>query len=220
MGKHDDTSMRNRMVTDQIQARGVRDPRILEAFRKVKRHEFIDSDWYNQAYDDTPLNIGHGQTISQPFIVAFMIEMLDVQPGDRILEIGTGSGYQTALLAELVREVCTVEINESLNREAEKRLTALGYKNIHFKCADGTKGWVEFSPFDSIVVAAAAPEVPICLIEQLKPGGSMGIPVGAAGKVQSLMLIRKNSMGEVTEKKVELVRFVPLLVNPDDKEKK
>jgi len=202
---------RERMVKGQIQDRGVRNPRVLDTMRKVGRHCFVAPAFFDEAYDDHPLPIGSGQTISQPYIVALMTELVELKPTDRVLEIGTGSGYQTAVLAKLVREVFTVEIYSSLARKATSRLTALGYKNINVKCGDGYYGWEEEGPFDAIMVTAAASEIPPPLIKQLKPEGRMCIPVGGVYQVQQLTLITKNQKGSVSTRGVLPVRFVPLL---------
>ena len=202
---------REKMVKHQIQDRGVKNPSVLNAMRKVGRHCFVAPAFIDQAYNDHPLPIGSGQTISQPYIVALMTELIELKPTDRVLEIGTGSGYQTAVLAQLVREVFTVEIYPSLARKAESRLTALGYKNITVKCGDGYYGWEEKAPFDAVMVTAAASEIPPPLIKQLKAEGRMCIPVGGIYQVQQLMLIKKNRKGSVSTRGVLPVRFVPLL---------
>jgi len=202
---------RERMVKRQIKDRGVKNPLVLDSMRKVGRHCFVPPAFFDESYDDHPLPIGSGQTISQPYIVALMTELIELKPTDRVLEIGTGSGYQTAVLAQLVREVFTVEIYSSLARKAESRLTALGYKNIKVKCGDGYYGWEEEGPFDAIMVTAAASEIPPPLIKQLKPEGRMCIPVGGIYQVQQLTLIQKNNKGSVSTRGVLPVRFVPLL---------
>lgn len=203
-------AVRKRMVTEQIERRGIQAPRILEAFRKVKRHEFIGEDFKSQAYEDHPVEIGFHQTVSQPYIVACMIQMVDLQAGDKVLEIGTGSGYQTALLSELSQSVYTVEIFKELSLIAQSKLKAAGYLHIHFKIGDGAEGWKEHAPYNAIIVSAAALTIPAALIEQMALGGRMVIPVGEAGEVQNLMLVRKDQKAHVTTQPMELVRFVPL----------
>ncbi len=182
---------RERMVRDQIEWRGIRDARALAAMRSTLRHEFVSADLHSSAYDDRPLPIGYGQTISQPYIVAKMTELLETRKDHRVLELGTGSGYQAAILAPLVREVYTIEIIEPLGNSARTRLERLGYSNIWVKVADGYFGWPEKAPFDAIVVTAAANHVPPPLIEQLKAGGRMVIPIGNPFQVQNLMLVVK-----------------------------
>lgn len=188
----------------------VRDERVLEAMRAVLRHEFVPPSIRSQAYDDRPLPIGHGQTISQPYIVAFMTEQLEVEPGDTVLEIGAGSGYQAAVLAELVEKVYTIEIIEELGKTCAERMERLDYDNVEVKIADGYHGWEEHAPFDAIIVTAAASHIPPPLIEQLKPGGRMVIPVGPPMMTQHLMLVEKNEDGAVRQRNIMPVRFVPL----------
>ncbi len=206
--------LREQMVNQQIAARGIRNPLVLGALRRVPRHEFVPPEWRDSAYGDWALPIGEGQTISQPYIVAFMTEAIDPSPEDRVLDVGTGSGYQAAVLAEIVREVYTIEINPVLAARARQTLTRLGYKNIYFKVGDGWKGWPEMAPFDGIIVAAAASEIPPALIEQLAPGGRLVMPVGD-GLLQHLVMVTKNADGS-TERKIVLpdVRFVPLIKGP------
>jgi len=204
---------REKMVEEQIERRGVTDKAVLEAMKKVERHLFVPEDLKNTAYTDSPLPIGYRQTISQPYIVAFMTQAIQPGPDDRVLEIGTGSGYQAAVLAELVKEVYTVEIVEPLAENARLSLEKLGYKNIKVKYGDGYKGWREYSPFDVIVVTAAPPGIPEELINQLKIGGSMIVPIGEYH--QELYLIKKTETG--LERKALLpVVFVPM-VNSSDK---
>lgn len=202
---------RNRMVQKQIRARGIEEPRVLKAMEKIGRHCFVPPQLMDEAYADHPLPIGWGQTISQPYIVGLMTDLLNLEPSYRVLEVGTGSGYQTAVMAELVREVYSVEIHDALARAAESRLTSLGYTNIKIKCADGYYGWDEQAPFDAIMVTAAAGEIPPPLLRQLKPGGSMCIPVGGIYQVQQLTLVKKDAQGSVSTRGVLPVRFVPLL---------
>ena len=195
------------MVSSQIEARGVRNPRVLEAMRQVERHRFIPADGQALAYRDGPVAIGQSQTISQPYIVACMTEFLKPQPSDHVLEIGTGSGYQAAVLAEIVKEVYTIEIVDPLASQAQDVLKELKYQNIRFRTGDGYKGWPEAAPFDKIIVTAAPPKVPQPLLDQLKLGGRMIIPVGRWN--QELLLIRHTPDGYQREH-VFPVRFVPM----------
>jgi len=201
--------LRERMVQEQIKARGIKDEGVLEAMLKVLRHKFVPQEYISHAYEDKPLPIGLGQTISQPYIVALMTELLQVEKGDKVLEVGTGSGYQAAVLAEIVDEVYTIEIFEALGKKAKERLKKLGYTNVHIKIADGYYGWEEHAPYDAIIVTCAAEHVPPPLISQLKEGGKMCIPVGGL-LIQNLMLIEKRG-GKVISKNILPVRFVPLL---------
>jgi protein-L-isoaspartate(D-aspartate) O-methyltransferase len=204
----DYAASRTRMVETQIVARGVRDPRVLAAMRKVPRHLFVDPAQRSQAYEDHPLPIPGNQTISQPYIVAIMTELLELQPKDRVLEIGTGTGYESAILGELVSEVYTIEIVPELARSAAERLKHLHYDNVVVREGDGYRGWPEHAPFDAIIVTAAPERIPQPLIEQLAPGGVMVIPVG--GFFQELKVFRKSADGRVTEKDILPVRFVPM----------
>ncbi|WP_063768708.1 protein-L-isoaspartate(D-aspartate) O-methyltransferase [Verrucomicrobium sp. BvORR034] len=201
---------RRRMVEAQLQApdRGIRHEGVLKAMLEVPRHEFVPAKFRSDAYDDRPLPIGHDQTISQPFIVAFMTEALDPKPTHRVLEIGTGSGYQAAVLARLVKEVFTIEIVEPLGRRAEADLKRLGYNNVQVRVGDGYAGWPEHAPFDTIIVTCAPDHVPQPLTDQLKEGGRLIIPVGGQG-AQSLVLIRKKD-GKLKREQVMDVRFVPM----------
>lgn len=202
---------RKRMLDQQLTApgRGIADERVLAAMRTVPRHEFVPEEQRHFAYDDRPLPIGHGQTISQPYIVALMTEQLRPQPQDRVLEIGTGSGYQAAVLSGLVKEVFTIEIIAPLAKRAETDLRRLGYTNVFVRAGDGYKGWPEQAPFDSVIVTCAPDQVPRLLVEQLKEGGRMVIPVGPEGGVQELYLLEKRG-GEVKQKAILPVRFVPM----------
>lgn len=188
----------------------VESKRVLDAIRKVPRHEFVPESLRSKAYDDTPLPIGHEQTISQPYIVAIMTEALDVKASDRVLEIGTGSGYQAAVLAELAEQVYTVEIVPELAEQAGAKLAELGYDNVEVRAGDGYQGWPEHAPFDGIIVTAAPGHVPQPLIDQLNPGGRLVIPVGPEFDTQELLLISKDAVGAVSRKTLELVRFVPM----------
>ena len=201
---------RMRMVREQIVARGISDPRVLEAMARVPRHEFIPAAQRDQAYEDWPLAIGYGQTISQPYIVAFMTAALAPQPRDRVLEIGTGSGYQAAVLAGLVAEVYTMEIVEPLAKRAEADLKRLGYTNVKVRAGDGHLGWPEAAPFDAIIVTCAPEDVPQALVDQLKVGGRMIIPVGSQWGAQELVLLRKAATG-LRRQGVLPVRFVPMV---------
>jgi protein-L-isoaspartate(D-aspartate) O-methyltransferase len=206
--KKDYKEKRERMVKDQIEARGVKDRKILEAMKKVPRHLFVPWNMRSYAYHDEPLPIGEGQTISQPYIVAYMSEVLRLRGNERILEIGTGSGYQAAILAEVSKEVFTMEIVKSLFLKAEKILAKLEYENIYFKIGDGTYGWKEHAPYDAIMVTAAPDIVPESLREQLKVSGRMIVPVGST--FQELVLITREKK-KFKEKKLLPVRFVPLI---------
>ncbi len=201
---------RKRMVEETIKARGVSDPKVLEVMEKVKRHDFVDASLKEAAYADRPLPIGYGQTISQPYIVALMTELLQLDKNDTVLEVGTGSGYQAAVLAEIAKEVYTVEIIPELGDLARERLERLGYKNVQVKNGDGYFGWQDHAPYDGIIVTAAATHIPSPLIEQLKPGGRMIIPVGPVFHVQTLVLVEKREDGSVRQKSLLPVRFVPL----------
>lgn len=196
------------MVREQIQARGVRDPRVLEAMRTVPRHRFVPPELVDRAYDDSPLPIGHGQTISQPYIVAYMTELLDVAPVHRVLEIGTGSGYQAAVLGKLAREVYTIEIVPELARRSAATLEALGYTNVHVREGDGYAGWPELAPFDRILVTAAPEQIPQPLVDQLAVGGRLVIPVGPQGRTQWMTVVDKTP-GGLVERRTIPVRFVP-----------
>ena len=196
------------MVESQIVARGVRDPRVLAAMRKVPRHRFVDDAQRAEAYEDHPLPIPGNQTISQPYIVALMTELLELKPTSRVLEIGTGSGYQSAVLAELAKEVYTIEIVPELARLAQTRLRELGYDNVTVREGDGYRGWPEHAPFDAIIVTAAPERIPQPLLDQLARGGIMVIPVG--GFFQELKVFRKSADGRMSEKDILPVRFVPM----------
>jgi len=202
------TEERTSMVISQIKSRGIKDDRVLDAMEKVQRHVFVPENMRKFAYNDEPLPIGRGQTISQPYIVAYMTEILQLSPAGKVLEIGTGSGYQAAVLAEIVKEVFTVEIIDELSKNAQDVLQAEGYTNIRFRVGDGAFGWKENAPYDAIMVTAAPPEVPKALQDQLQMGGKMIVPVGDA--FQELVLIVREKRRFRT-KKLLPVRFVPLV---------
>jgi len=203
-------SARERMVQDQIIARGIKDSATLYAMKKVPRHEFVPSESIGYAYDDTPLPIGSEQTISQPYIVALMTELIKPKKSHRILEVGTGSGYQAAVLAEIVDSVYTIEILPELAASSAERLKRLGYGNVIVRCGDGYEGWQEFAPFDGILVTAAAENIPQPLIDQLKDGGILVIPVGSVMSVQKLLLVKKHG-NDIETQTILPVRFVPLI---------
>jgi len=201
-------SERQLMVDRQIRARGLQDSAVLAAMEMVPRHLFVPPGERNRAYEDHPLPIGYEQTISQPYIVAYMTAMLSVRPGDRVLEIGTGSGYQAAILSLLAREVYSIEIVEPLCREAAGRLAALGYANVQVRCGDGYAGWPEQAPFDAIILTASPEVIPEPLVEQLARGGRMILPLG--GAYQELVLITRNQEGHLSRRELIPVRFVPM----------
>ena len=203
------------MVRLQIEARGIKDPRVLNAMRKVERHLFVPSDQAAKAYGDYPLPIGWGQTISQPYIVAFMTEALEIAPHSKVLEIGTGSGYQAAVLAELCDSVFTIEIIPALGERAGNLLTVLGYKNIMVKIGDGYQGWAQHAPYQAIIVTCSPTHVPLPLVEQLDEGGKMIIPVGVMYNQELVVLVKKK--GKLTQRSVLPVRFVPM-VNSNQQE--
>jgi len=202
-------TQRRSMVESQLRARGIRDERVLAAMFRIPRHEFVSEEHRDQVYEDHPIPIGEGQTISQPYIVAIMLEALALDPSDTVLEIGTGSGYQTALLAELVRQVYSVERYASLARAAQATLARLGFNNVEVLVGDGSRGLPDRAPFDAIVVSAAAPQIPPPLFEQLREGGRTVIPVGPA-HAQELQLVRKHE-GQPVVTSMEGCRFVPLI---------
>ena len=202
-------AQRQRMVEQQLKPRGIKEERVLAAMAKVPREEFVAADARPSAYEDGPLPIGYDQTISQPYVVAFMTEQLRPKRSDRVLEIGSGSGYQAAILGELVAEVYTIEIVEPLAKSAEATLQRLGYNNVHIKVGDGYKGWPQEAPFDAIIVTCAPEKVPQPLVDQLKDGGRMVIPVGERFAQQLYLLEKKN--GQLKESVTLPVRFVPML---------
>ena len=207
-GADADAAKRTRMVETQIVSRGVSDPRVLAAMRQVPRHLFVEPSQQAHAYDDTPLPIAGHQTISQPYIVALMTELLDLTPNERALEIGTGSGYQSAVLSRVCKQVYSIEIVPELARSAAERLKSLGYDNVVVREGDGYRGWPEEAPFDAIIVTAAPERLPQPLLDQLAPNGRLVIPVG--GFFQELKVYRKDAAGVVTEQAILPVRFVPM----------
>src|SRR6266481_2214778 len=214
----DFAAQRNRMVEQQLKPRGIKDERVLAAMAKVPREEFIPVDARADAYEDGPLPIGYDQTISQPYVVAFMTEQLRPKRSDRVLEIGSGSGYQAAILSELVADVYTIEIVEPLAKSAEATLQRLGYKNVHVRVGDGYKGWPEQAPFDAIIVTCAPDKVPQLLTDQLKEGGRMIIPVGDRFAQQLYLLEKKN--GQLKESATLPVRLVPMTSEAEKKSEK
>lgn len=197
------------MVKTQIEARGITDPKVINAFQKVERHKFVLAETISQAYNDYPLPIEEGQTISQPYIVAFMTDALNLKPTDKVLEIGTGSGYQAAILAEICDSVFTIEIFPKLGKKASNLFSELGYKNIYAKIGDGYKGWPEHAPFDAIIVTCSPTKIPEPLKNQLAEGGRMIIPVGSFPS-QTLVLLEKRK-GKIKQQKILPVRFVPMI---------
>ncbi len=200
---------REAMVRVQIESRGITEPATLDALRKVERHKFVPPKYQNKAYEDHPLPIGENQTISQPYIVALMTQVLDLKKNEKVLEIGTGSGYQAAVLAEICNHVYTIEIIDTLGQRAQKLLADLGYKNINVKIGDGYKGWEEHSPFDAIIVTCAPTHIPEPLKKQLAEGGKMVIPVGKTFAQELVLLTKKN--GKIRRESIIPVRFVPML---------
>jgi protein-L-isoaspartate(D-aspartate) O-methyltransferase len=212
MSSEDDAifaALRLRMVEVQLRARGIRDERVLAAMAQVPRHEFTDQRFREQAYEDYPLPIGEEQTISQPFIVALMLELLAPEPDDKVLEVGTGSGYVTALLAELAAQVVSVERHATLAARARELLTGMGYRNVNVIAGDGSQGFPRFAPYDGILVSAASPEVPPALLEQLAEGARMVIPIGPAESQQLQVIQMQDGQPKITLR--ELCRFVPLV---------
>lgn len=207
---------RDRLVEFGVIMQGVEDEAVIEAMRNVPRHKFVPQANRRNAYRNEPLPIGHGQTISQPYIVAFMAEMLEIEPGEKVLEIGTGSGYHAAVLSELTPHVFSIEIIEPLGVQSRELYDELGYTYIQTKIGDGYYGWEEHGPFDKIIVTAAAGHIPSPLIEQLKPGGIMAIPVGSPYQTQTLMKVTKTEDGDIRTERVLPVRFVPMTGRAQD----
>ncbi|MCX7148726.1 MAG: protein-L-isoaspartate(D-aspartate) O-methyltransferase [Rhodocyclales bacterium] len=203
-------------ATRQFTGRPALDERVLEALREVPRHSFVPDESHHRAYGNYPLPIGHGQTISQPYIVALMTDLIQPRPEDVVLEVGTGSGYQAAVLSRLVKQVYSVEIVEELAREAGARLQRMGYANVEVRTGNGRLGWPQHAPYDAILVAAAASRIPPALIEQLKPGGTLVIPVGSPHAAQDLLVLKKNARGQAEENNVLPVAFVPLTGTAED----
>jgi len=199
------------MVAEQIAGRGITDPRVLSAMREVPRHLFVAERDRADAYIDAPLGIEHGQTISQPYIVALMTELSRPRPTDRVLEIGTGSGYQAAVLSRLVDQVFSVELIAALADTARERLVKLGYRNVTVRQGDGYLGWPDHAPFDIIIVTAAPDDIPPALVSQVRPGGRLVIPVGPVGGVQDLVVVEKDAAGAIARRSVIPVRFVPMV---------
>ena len=204
------SAQRQAMISAHIQGRGIVDQRVIDAMSTIPRHLFVPEDMRRRAYADHPLPIGEGQTISQPYVVALMTEALHLRKGDRVLEIGTGSGYQAAVLAEIVREVYTIEIRPPLAKGAERTLRSLGYRNVQVKCADGYPGWEQHAPFDAIIITAAANHIPPPLIRQLKEGGRLILPLGSTLYYQVLTLATKQG-GELNLEQMGPVAFVPMV---------
>ena len=202
---------RRRMVEQQIVARGVSDTHVLEAMREVPRERFIEDRMHKFAYEDTPLPIEEAQTISQPFIVALMIEAANVQPDDNVLEVGAGSGYASAVLGQIAGQVVGVEWHKSLAGRAQQRMSALGYHNIRIYHGDGTQGWAEHAPYDAIIVSAGGPGVPQALLDQLRVGGRLVVPIGDEPRTQELLLIRRTGPHDYDRQSLGLVQFVPLV---------
>ena len=202
---------RARMVETQIARRGVRNPRILDAMRKLPREKFVEEGLEELAYEDSPLPIGEGQTISQPFVVAHMIDAAGLEPGDRVLEVGTGSGYAAAVIAEIAAEVFTIERHAALGEAARRRLKTLGFDNVELRIGDGTRGWPEKAPFDAIIVAAGGPAAPAALKEQLEIGGRLIVPVGEERRSQRLIRVTRLAAGRFEEEDLGGVMFVPLI---------
>jgi protein-L-isoaspartate(D-aspartate) O-methyltransferase len=210
-GGPDYDRLRRVMVASQIEARGVRAPRVLAAMIAVKRHLFVPHRYLSSAYDDGPLPIGHGQTISQPYIVAAMTEALQLTGTEKVLEIGTGSGYQAAVLAHLAKKVYSIEIVTTLCRSARERLQKLGYRNVEVRCGDGYRGWPAEAPFKAIILTCAPSRLPRTLVDQLAPGGRLVAPVGPVFGVQRLILVTKDRQGKVSRRTLMMVRFVPMV---------
>ena len=214
LGNDEHQAERERLVRDSMERRGIRNPAVLRAMRDTPRHEFMPGNVRKFAYSDFPVPIGYDQTISQPSLVAFMTEALDVNKEHRVLEIGTGSGYQAAVLSPLAREVYTIEIVPQLAKSSAETLRRLGYRNVFPREGNGYKGWPEKAPFDRIILTAAPPEIPQALIDQLRPGGKLLAPVGQNPSEQELKLIEKAKDGKLTERSVLPVRFVPMVQQP------
>ena len=205
------SGLRKIMIKDQIISRGIKNTLVIKVMSEIPRHLFIDKSKWSLAYSDQPVPIGYGQTISQPYIVAYMTELLQAESHHKILEIGTGSGYQAGILSKIAQQVYTIEIIPELSEIAFSNFKKLGYNNIVTKVGDGYKGWPENAPFDRIILTAAPEEIPMALIEQLKPDGKMVLPLGPRWMHQELLVLSKNSSGEITREKTIPVRFVPMI---------
>lgn len=212
--EEDPADLRRRMVEEQLRERDIQDTLVLDAMESVPRHRFVPEAYRDRAHADRPLPIPEGQTISQPYIVALMSQLAQVRPGEKVLEVGTGSGYQAAVLAEMGARVYTIEIVERLARTARQRLGRLGYDRVAVRHGDGYRGWPEEAPFDAIVVTAAPEELPDPLVEQLAPGGRLVAPVGPRNRTQYLTLVEKSADGETTRRRLTPVRFVPMVREP------
>lgn len=210
----DQRAERERLVRESIEARGIRNPAVLRAMRETPRHEFMPPEVRKFAYEDRPVPIGHGQTISQPSLVALMTDVLDVSKDHRVLEIGTGSGYQAAVLSAVAKEVYTIEIVPELARSSAETLKRLGYRNVFTREGNGYEGWPEQAPFDRVILTAAPPELPQVLVDQLKPGGKLVAPVGPTTMEQELLLVEKSKDGNVRKRSILPVRFVPMVRQP------
>jgi protein-L-isoaspartate(D-aspartate) O-methyltransferase len=210
-GAEDGARLRQLMVERQLAARGIRSEAVLRAMGRVRREVYVPEHLRKHAYDDAPLPIGEGQTISQPYIVAYMLDELELEGGERVLEVGTGSGYAAAVLAEVAAQVYTLERHASLARDAAERLARDGYRNVEVRVGDGTLGWPEAAPFDGIVVAASGPSIPPPLREQLKLGGHLVMPVGGSRDVQELVRVTREAADRWSETSLGAVRFVPLI---------
>ena len=217
MAADPEAQKRKTMVENDIKGRAIKDKTVIEAMGRVPRHLFVDKSLSARAYEDYPLPIGEGQTISQPYVVALMTEALRLKPADRVLEIGTGSGYQAAVLSVIVKQVYSIEIRKSLADMAAKRLRDLGYTNVKVKYGDGYPGWEEFAPFDAIIITAAANHIPPPLIKQLKIGGRLIIPLGSTVYYQTLTLVTKKEKGELDVEQMGSVAFVPMIGEAEKK---
>jgi protein-L-isoaspartate(D-aspartate) O-methyltransferase len=208
---------RNRMVENDLKARDINDPAVLKAMAKVRRHLFVDKSLWHEAYADYPLPIGDGQTISQPYIVALMTQSLKLKKGDKVLEVGTGSGYQAAVLAEIVQQVYSIEIVTALAEKAQKLLLSLGYRNINIKSGDGYRGWKEYAPFDAIIITCAVNHVPAPLVNQLREGGRIVLPLGDSGLFAQRLVLGTKKNGAIALQLITGVRFVPMVGESQNK---
>ncbi len=218
-GEPNYSALRKKMVDEQIKRRGITDKRLLDAFLKVERHLFVKEEFQKDAYKDSPLDIGNGQTITEPYVVAIMTYAVAPAYNKKILEIGTGSGYHAAILAELVQNVYTIEVIEKLGKEAQTRLEKLGYNNVNVKIGDGYQGWEKYAPYDGIIVTCSEDHIPLPLIDQLAVGGRLIIPVIYSYKVQELILIEKDGKGNLKKKYLIPVQFIPIIRGKDERER-